>query len=388
MDKRVYLLMFVSFIAGMSELIIVGILDLVANDLHISLSQAGLLITVFSITFAISAPILLVVTSRMERKKLTLLSLFVFFGANILASFSTVYALLIIARILAAISGSLLVVLSITIVSRITEVQRRGKAIGLVFMGISGSLVLGVPIGLMIGNRFGWQSPFLFISILTVIATAGIYFLMEPVTASQPIPLKTQWDSLKERKVLFAHVTTFLFLAGHYTLYGYLSPFLKTVIGLNETWVTITYWIFGIAAVTGGGLGGTFADRLGAKPTILTVIVVFVLTLFVIPFTAAFLPFFLVMLAVWGIMSWALAPPLQNHLITIAPGTSDVQQSLNNSALHLGIALGSLNGSLVVEHASIEWNAAAGAVVLLFALGSALISFHQSSYKQVAVSKN
>lgn len=167
MDKRVYLFTVVSFVVGMVELIIGGQLDLVAADLHVSLGQAGLLITIFSLVYAISAPILLIATAKMERKKLILLSLCVFFLGNLLSALSPSYSVLMLARIISAISGSLLIVLCVTTASAIVAVQYRARAIGIVFMGVSGSLVLGVPIGLALGNAFNWRAPFIFISVLS-----------------------------------------------------------------------------------------------------------------------------------------------------------------------------------------------------------------------------
>ena len=100
MDKRVYLLTIVSFVVGMVELIIGGILDKVATDLGVSLGQAGLLITIFSVTFAISAPILSVLTAKIERKRLTLITLFVFLVGNLVAVFSPSYSILFISRMI------------------------------------------------------------------------------------------------------------------------------------------------------------------------------------------------------------------------------------------------------------------------------------------------
>src|SRR5699024_11775601 len=116
MNKRVYLLMVVSFIVGMVELIIGGILDLIAQDLHVSLGQAGMLITIFSLTFAISGPILLVLTAGYERKRLTMVFLLIFFLGNIVSIFSHTYSVLFLSRFISAFSGALLLILCLIIV--------------------------------------------------------------------------------------------------------------------------------------------------------------------------------------------------------------------------------------------------------------------------------
>ncbi|HZG72098.1 MAG TPA: MFS transporter [Chondromyces sp.] len=374
MDKRVYLLTIVSFVVGMVELIIGGILDLVATDLGVSLGQAGLLITIFSVTFAISAPILSVLTAKIERKRLTLVTLFIFLVGNIVAVFSPTYSILFISRIISAASSSLLIVLCVVMAVNIVEPKYRGRAIGIVNMGVSGSLVLGIPIGLMLGNTFGWRAPFIFISLLSLLSIAGIYFFMSRVASTSQVSIGKQLASLKSRKILFAQLTTVVLLAGHTTLYAYLTPFVKTTMGLDGTWVSAIYLIFGISALSGGAIGGTLADWLGAKPTILAIIAIFCFAIFSIPYTTFALPIFLIALAVWGMMSWAVTPPMQSYLMTISPETSNIQISLNNSAVHLGIAFGSSIGGIIIELTSVEQNATVGGLFAVLALGTALIS--------------
>ncbi|QDX93238.1 MFS transporter [Brevibacillus laterosporus] len=387
MNRRVYLLTIVSFVVGMVELIIGGILDLVATDLGVSLGKAGFLITMFSLVFAISAPILLSLTSGVERKRLTLLALLVFLIGNVIAVISPSYSMLLLARIISAASGSLLVVLCVTIASNIVTENYRARAIGVVFMGISASLVLGVPIGLMVGNSFGWRAPFILISILTMLSMTGVHFFMDRIDPKPSIPIWKQLGTLKNRKVLFTQLTSFLFLAGHLTLYAYLTPFLKMKLGLDGTWVSIVYVIFGIAAVLGGGVGGILADRVGTKPTILSVIVIFALTIFTIPYTTFAFPLFLAVMVIWSMLSWAITPALQSYLIESSPESSDIQQSLNNSALHFGIAFGSLIGGIVIERSSIDLNATVGGLIILLALGTAVFSMAEVDRNTLSFSR-
>ncbi|WP_345241809.1 MFS transporter [Pontibacillus salipaludis] len=386
MDKRVYLLTIVAFVVGMVELIIGGILDLVAGDLGVSVGKAGLLISIFSVVFAIAGPILLALTSQIERKKLTLWTLVVFLVGNLIAVFAPSYSILMAARMISAASGALLVVLCVTLASNIVSEAYRARAIGIVFMGISGSLVLGVPFGLMLGNAFGWRAPFILITGLTLLSMAGVYFFMERIAPKPSIPMKDQLKTLKDNKILFAQMTSFLFLAGHLTLYGYLTPFLKTTMGLNGTWVSIVYLIFGVAAVLGGGVGGMLADRFGTKPSVLGIIAVFAVSIFLIPYTTFSFPLFLIVMVIWSMLSWAVTPAQQSYLIESAPESSDIQQSLNNSALHLGIALGSFIGSIVIERSSVEHNATVGGIFIVIALATAVFSMTRTR-SEVAVSE-
>lgn len=388
MDKRVYLLTIVSFVVGMVELIIGGILDLVAADLNVSLGKAGLLITIFSLVFAITAPLLMIATAKVERKRLTLIFLLLFSFSNLMVAFSPVYSVLFIGRMLSAASGSLLIILCLTIAANIGSAQHRGRAIGFVSMGISGSIVLGVPIGLVLGNAFGWRAPFLFIVLLTLLSMVGVYFLMEKVPPKPQVSIKEQINSLKESKIFSAHSTTFLFMAGHTILYAYFTPFVKETMGISGSWLSVIYFLFGIAAVSGGGVGGTISDRFGTKRTMLTTLAIFSLSIFILPFTTSILPIFIIVMIIWGMMSWAITPALQSYLIESAPTTADIQQSLNNSALHFGIAFGSFIGGIVIEQATVEQNALVGGVFISLSLFTIMFSMsrgnkkHKASYQQ------
>lgn len=303
MDKRVYMLTMIAFVVGMSELIVGGILDLIADELHVRISTAGLLITVFAFVFAISSPILLVTFAKVERTKLITFALVIFFLGNVMAVFSHTFTLLLISRIISAASGSIATVLSINLASRVVEPAYRGRAIGLVVMGISGSLVLGLPVGVFLGNTINWQAPFVLTAVLTVFLMIGIRFTLEKVQPTQVVTLREQIITLKNNRVLLAHATTFFFLAGHFTFYGYLTPYAKNVLQFDGLTISVLYLLYGMAAVSGGGLAGVASDRFGNRNTLLFSTFILAASLLIIPFTTGVLVVFWMMLLVWGIVS-------------------------------------------------------------------------------------
>lgn len=374
MNKRVYFLMIISFVVGMVELIISGILDLMAEDLQVTLAQAGLLITVFAFIFAIASPILLIATAKVERKKLTLICLYIFLIGNIVTVFSSNYTTVFAGRIILALSGALLIILCLVLAPTLVDESYRGRAIGIVSMGVSASLVLGVPIGIFLGNTFDWRSPFVLITILTALSILGVHLFMGKMDPRPSIPLKNQLSSLKSPKISFALLTTFLYMSGHTVMYAYLKPYIEATTNIEDTWITIVYLIFGVAAVSGGGIGGTLSDFFGSKKTILISIVVFCFVFFLLPQTTLFLPIFYIGIIIWGILSWAISPAMQTYLIETSPQTADIQQSLNNSSLHLGIAFGSLVGGVIIEHLSIEVNPYVGGMFIILSLITSLIS--------------
>lgn len=374
MNPRVFILAIATFVVGTVELIIGGTLDLIARDLGVSISAAGQLITIFSLAFAVAAPLLLHVTRRVERKKLYLYALGAFFLSNVLAALSPSYAVLMTARILSAASSSILIVLSITLATNLVEPAYRGRAIGVIFMGISGSLVLGVPVGLALGNAYGWRAPFWLIAALSIVAMIFLILFLPKVRTAAPIPLRDQVNTLRSSKLFSALFIVLLMLTGHLTLYAYFTPYLQTTMNVDGNTLSWIYLLFGLAAVAGGGIGGWLADKWGATKTILWIIPVFGSIMCLLPFFTGSFYLFLPIMVLWSALSWAISPAQQNYLISISPATADIQLSLNTSAQHLGIALGSLAGGIVVERSSVIYTPWIGAIFVLLSFGFAFYS--------------
>lgn len=375
MNWRVFILAATTFAVGLVELIVGGILPYIAKDLNVSVATAGQLITIFALVYAISAPVLLSLTAKVERKKLYLISLLLFTLGNVMTYFSPTFVIVMIARIITAMSTALVIVLSLTITTKIVEPRHRAKALGLIFVGVSSALVIGVPMGIFITEAFGWRAVFLGIALLSSISMILIYMLLEKMPVVEVVPLKTQIKSLANLKIASAHLTTLFMLAGHYMLYAYFTPFLVEAFHLNSSWVSICYLVFGLASVSGNTFGGWLSDKIGTGKSIVLIIATFAIVLFAIPYTVVAFPLFLIVTVLWGALSWSLTPPLQNYLIQTDPKTSDIQQSLNTAALQIGISIGSaVGGAVFTVTGSVMHLSTFGAVLVLCALGCAIFS--------------
>ncbi|GGO05042.1 MFS transporter [Saccharibacillus kuerlensis] len=384
MNLKVLVLTIAAFTVGLVELIIGGVLPQIAADLGVSVSAAGQLITAYALVYAVSGPTLLAFTAKIERRKLYLMSLVVFILGSLLAFWSPNFGVLLLSRFVTAASGSLITTLSLTIAVKVVPENYRARVIGIVSMGISSAIVLGVPLGVLAADKLGWRILFLFIAIFAMLTMFVVYKLMAPIEPQQVMPLRQQLASLKNTRVAGAHLVTLLMLAGHYTLYAYFTPFLVNVMNMSASWISIVYFFFGLSAVAGGMIGGMMSDSLGAKKSILLVVGVFALSLFILPFTASMIPLFAVLVFIWGALSWALSPAQQSYLIDAAPETSEIQQSFNFSALQIGIAAGSAIGGVVISHTpSVTFNAWIGGGIVVLAFVVALYTlFHKSSSRR------
>lgn len=380
-----YLLAIVAVSVGLVELVVGGVLPIIAKDLDVSIATAGQLITVFALVYAIAGPVFLSLTAKIERKKLFLITLFLFFLGNIFTYLSPTFGLIMTARVLTAASAGLIIVLALTITPRIVHPAQRAKALGYIIMGISSSLVLGVPIGIVVTNLLGWRTIFLGIALLTIGSMLLIIKYFEKLPPREIQPLSKQLKALTNKKIIFAHLATMLMLAGHYSVYAYFTPFLEIIMGLKGSWISIFYFLFGVSAVAGGALGGNLATRLGSRRSILLILGAFSLSLFLLPYSTFSLPLFIIFMMIWGALSWALAPAQQNYIVQTDPVSSDINQSINNSALQVGIALGSGIGGLAYSQTSNIANMPIlGGFIVIIAFGCAFISLSMSNQQEVS----
>ena len=375
MNYKVLIMTLSSVTVGLVELIVGGVLPVIAEDFQVSIGAAGQLITVFALVYAISGPVLLSLTAKVERKKLYMIMLAIFCAGNILTYFSQTFTWMMIARVITAMSAALVIVLSLTITAKIVSPAHRAKSLGLIYMGVSSALVLGVPIGIVLTDALNWRIIFMGIAVLSIICLILIYKFLDRIPTDSVLPLSAQIRSLANVKIVSAHLAMAFMLAGHYTLYAYFTPFLKAMMNMNSYWISVSYFLFGVAAISGGALGGALADWMGSKKSILIVISSFAVTLLVLPYFTFSLPLFLLMMMLWGALSWALSPAMQNYLIESDPKGADIHQSINNSAIQVGIAIGSGIGALVIEHTGmVERTTVTGSLVVVVSLLCAIVS--------------
>lgn len=383
MNPKIYLLALITFATGMDENLAGGIVPFIADDLAVSISIAGQLTTIFSLTFALAAPLLLFTTAHYPRLPLLRVALLTFCLGNLLSALSPNYTMLFLMRILSAASCALIVVLVTTIATEMVESRFKGRAIGIVFMGISGSIVLGVPVGLLFCNWLGWRAPFVFIALLALVLFVLIPKMLPAVVGGGVrIPLTRYSDHLKNPKLLSAQLVSILMIGGHFVLFAFLAPYLQSEVGASKQQLTSYYFLFGAAAIGGGYFGGWLSDKLGTVRALIGVPMVFMLFLGAIPFTITNIWLFVPCMMLWGGLSWTISPIVQNYLIHSDPANAGVSIGINNSSMHLGVALGALLGGLVVKFGSVSWAPWFGVLVVLLSVLCALYSSRQPPVKQ------
>ncbi|WP_378740908.1 MFS transporter [Nocardia brasiliensis] len=364
---RLLLLALGMFALGIDGYVIAGLLPQIGRDLAVTDSAAGQLITVFALAYAVCAPLLGILTARLPPRLVLILSLSLFAVANVVTSLADSYPVILAARVSSALAAAAFTPIAAATATALVPEERRGRALATVASGITVATAVGVPLGTLIGDAFGWRTTFGIIAVLGVGAAAGLALLMPPVQAPPTAGIDSRLAVARARGVPAALGLTTLWIAGAFTVLTFLSPILDTVGGIHDAALSIWLLIFGLAAVVGNALGGRAADRY--PTTRLVVVSTGGLTLALATFGAlaasgshggAGAAIAAVALAVWGIFGWSFSPAQQHRLVELAPNAAGIVLSLNASAIYVGISLGSLLGSLALEHAGaagVGWTA-------------------------------
>ncbi|MGE6575120.1 MFS transporter [Paenibacillus xylanexedens] len=374
----IYILALAVFLIGTLEYIITGVIEMIASDLSVSTSEVGLLVTVFALAAAIIAPILIAITINMDRKKLLLSALSVFIASNGLMLVDLSYETLLWVRIIQGASGGVATVVAMAVSTRLVEKEKRGNAIGIILMGLSSSLVLGVPLGTFFSEMFGWRVLFIFIGLLSVLPLLIIYKKVPAIKEEEKITLRMQLSILKNPLILTALLITLLYIGGYSTLFTYITPFLQATSTLTMTEISGVLFLAGICSFVGSKVGGQLADAKGSKFTICLGLLLQGATLLLFALAGINLMILILVLMIFMLATWSISPAQQLYLVTLAPRNPDIALSVNTSFIQFGFALGSGLGGIVISRSSVMYLNWLGFGAVGIALLLAILLFKKS----------
>lgn len=385
----IYLLALAVFLIGTIEYIITGIIQMLASDLSITTSVAGLLVTSFALSAAIGAPIIIALTINVDRKSILLLMLSIFILSNFITFFSHSFEMILITRILQGLSGGVATVVAMAVATRLVDNEKRGSAIGIILMGLSSSLVLGVPLGTLLSEMMGWKALFVLIGLITIIPLFVVYRNVPTIKEQEPVTIGMQLSLLKDKRIVLAVAVTLFYVGGYSTLFTYLTPFLQASANLTIAEISGILLLAGICSFIGSSIGGIAADKKGPKFTIFTGLLIQILTLFLLPLIGGNLVGIIAVIMVWMIATWSTSPAQQLYLVTLVPKSPDIALSVNTSFIQFGFALGSGLGGLVISSSSVVNLSvvSASTVVLALLMTSMLVAFERTASRKQLMGK-
>jgi MFS transporter, DHA1 family, inner membrane transport protein len=343
MPALLYLIALGNLVIGSAAFVVSGIVDLIAQGLGTSLGAAGQAMTAYALATAVLAPLMVVVTGRWPRKRAMLVALALFTAGNAMCALAPGLSTLYGGRVLMGL-GSIFTPIGAGVALALVAPAQRGRALSTVFLGISLSYVIGVPLGAWVGGQQGWQAAFW----LMTAASAAMLLLMAwrlPRDVQAPgVAFAGLGAVLKRAEVLAALAVTLLYFTAIFTVFSYIAPVLRALSGGGGLGLSWTITVFGLAGVAGTMLGGLAADRFGARRTMMVLLASLTAMMALLPLTAGRPGVMLAVLVAWGCSGFGLMSPQQARLAQMAPAQAPLLLSLNSSMLYLGTALGAAVG--------------------------------------------
>lgn len=379
----IWMLAIGAFAIGMTEFVIMGLLPNIAKDFHVSVSQAGQLITGYALGVAIGGPILVMMTIKLNRKVLLILLMAIFIIGNLTASVSTNYGFMMTARVITSLAhGSFFGIGSILAASMV-QPQYRASAMALMFMGLSLSNILGVPFGTLIGQNFGWHMTFIVIAIIGGLALIGIVLFVPNHKEAQKPSVLNELKILKEKRLWLTLAITLFGFSGVFAYFTYISSILIDVTHIKENLISYMLIIFGIGVTLGNLIGGKLADwnLNNALKLIFSTFIVYFILLYFIQMNAIFM---VLGIFLFGIIGFSMGPSLQFKSTLISQEAPILASTMNQSAFNLGNALGAFVGGLVVTHLPIATLSLVAPILTLIGLLFLLLSIHVEKQDSIA----
>ena len=373
----VIVLISLSFMLGMSEFIVVGILPDIAAGLKVSEVTIGNLVSLFAFVYAPVTPLGSALSARFPRFATHLTLVGVFLIGNVLCAFAPNYGVLVVARILIALVSGTLVAIAMTYAPDVTTEQYRTKFIAWVFSGFSIASVVGVPVGTWVANTFGWRWAFHLVNVLTVALIVLMVMVLPRNSHIVKIGFLPQFRLFFDRRIQLGVLDVVFGAAATYVFYTYLTPIMRDEVHVPEQYLSVGLVIFGAACLWSNLYGGKLADRgRGVEPLthirpIYCAHAVLMASLIVTHWVPVYGALLLVVLGMFMYLQNSASQVLYMDVASQShPGSLNLAASLNSMSFNIGIAVGSAVGGLVNTHLGLMWLGPVGAIFLLCAVGA------------------
>ena len=337
-----------AFAIGTAEFVIAGLLPDIARDLSVSIPGAGRLVTAYAVGVVIGAPLLAVLTANMPRKTVLLAMLGIFVGGNLLSALSPNYALLMTARVVAALAHGSLFGVGVVVAANLVPAEKRSSAIALMFSGLTIANIAGVPLGTLIGQIYGWRATFFAITALGLVSLLTMALTIPRDSASGGLDIRKEFAVAGRPEVLLTLLTTTLGWGCVFVIFTYIAPILEDISGFSPRAVTAILFGMGVAFTIGINLGGKFSDR-GVTRALLVLLGALAALSFVFAFTSRDPIASVITLLLWGMAAFGAVPALQTRVLDSAREAPNVASALNVGAFNLGNAGGAFLGGAVID---------------------------------------
>jgi len=363
-----------AFGIGTTEFVMVGLLPQISADFGVTVPTAGLLVTGYALGVVVGAPLMTVLGTRIPRKRMLMLLMGLFVLGNLLSALAPTFGLMLAGRIVASLAHGAFFGIGSVVAADLVAPEKKAGAIAMMFTGLTVANVVGVPLGTLIGQTFGWRTTFCLVASLGVLGLLGIARLIPEIPRPRNVRLRHELAVFRDTQVLLAMGMTVLGFGGVFAAITYIAPTMTNVAGFADGSVTWLLVLLGLGMVAGNLLGGRFADR-GLMPMLYTTLGGLALLLALFTVTAHNEVTAAVTLTLIGALGFATVPPLQKRVLDHASGAPTLASAVNIGAFNLGNALAAWLGGLVISagfgYTAPDW---VGAAMASAALALAVVS--------------
>lgn len=338
-----------AFVFNTTEFAPIALLSDIAADLGITTSHAGLLVTIYAWMVAILSLPLMLLCAGMERRALLRNLFLLFIASHLLSSVANNFSVLLLSRIGVACAHSVFWAITVPLAVRIAPPSYGSRALGILSTGTALAMVLGLPLGRVIGLYLGWRMTFLCIGVMALLVMAALIKQLPVLPSLHSGNLKSLPGLFRRPALVGLYLLTVLLVTGHFTAYTYIEPFIIEVARGGENFATFVLLLFGLAGVVGCYLFTVTNDRHPTATFAIPVCLIAVCLLLLLP-TARPLWSLVAVCMVWGMAMSTVNLVLQARLVEIAPDATDIAMSMQSGIYNIGIGSGAFVGGLVTDH--------------------------------------
>ncbi|WP_439234875.1 sugar transporter [Lonepinella koalarum] len=369
---RVVAMAFAAFVFNTTEFVPVALLSDIASSFTMDVAKTGLMITVYAWIVSLASLPLMLATAKLERRSLLLKVFILFVASHLLSVLAWNYWVLLLARMGIAFAHAIFWSISVAMAMRVAPKGKQTQALGMIAMGSAMAMVLGLPIGRIIGQWLGWRATF---AVLGVVAFAIMLILANllPRLPSRNAGSLSSLPLLAKRPLLIAtYIVVMLIVTAHFTAYSYIEPFVINISQLSENIATAILLVFGVAGLVASLLFSRLY-RFFPIGFIITALIIVISSLFAFYIVSDYVTLLFIQVFIWGIGISAVSLGLQMRVLNFAPDATDVATAIFSGIYNIGIGAGALVGNQVMQHwglANIGFvgTAVGGVAVLIFVL--------------------
>ena len=383
MPRLLYLFALCNLVIGTGAFVISGVLVPVSEALQVSIGAAGQAMTVYALSTAVLAPLALVLTGGWPRRRALWFGMGVFALGNLVCALADNLPVLLAGRALMGV-GAMFTPVAAGIAVALVEPARRGRALSLVFLGVSLSYVIGLPLGSWLGFRYGWHWPVGLVAGLAALSCAVLAVTLPRDIAAPGASFKGLAPLLAQRTVLWTLSLTLLYFVAIFVVFAYIGPVLQALVPMSTERLSVTLMLFGLSGAAGTVLGGWANDRFGPKRSLMVQLTLLGSMMALVPLTRGHYGLLVLVFVVWGLAGFGMMTPQQSRLAVIAPAQAPILLSLNTSMLYVGTALGAAIGGAVVGRVGFDHLAWVGVPFALAGLLTLWISARKPALLEAA----